>query len=386
MAEKKIDPLAIQKEQVAKLLRSADEFARDGRFDDAILELERVLRIDPKNNYARSFLERVRYMQKKAEQRGRQQTEEAELSLDERMNVISRHLALAEEYTNACNYHQALAEIAEVYRIDPTNYYARAFSERIEVLMQQEQSGGGRATRTDQQAPEVPRGGLMMYRELLKEVWFDGKVTPEETEELARVREAYAITMEEHLELEKQVRVEAYTEALCIAWRDNVLTETERGILQTIREKYGITREEQAIAEAQFDVSKRTMKTKGTVMIVDHDQNALVILSKRLKSRGYAAIIAPQPEAALQILNSQTPDIILSGLRFPGQAIDGYGFLERIRRNPILRRIPFFCMTTSRDPKVLRAGLRLGIDFLLAKPVDFETFIAALEGRLRSKA
>ncbi len=382
MAEKKIDPLAIQKEQIARLLRSADEFTRDNRFDDAILELERVLRIDAKHSYARSFLERVRYMQKKADQSWRQQTEEAEQSLDQRMTVISRHLASAEAYMAVRNFKQALAVIAEIYRIDPTNYYARAFSERIEAAMQQEQ-GAARAAQAEQAQKPLPRGNLMMYRELLKEVWFDGKVTPEEAEELARVREAYAITREEHEQLERDVRVDAYYEALCIAWRDNVLTDVERSALQTMREKYGISQEELAAAEAKFDASKRALKTKGTVLIVDGDQNALVFLSKRLKSRGYDSVLASSPENALQLLAGQTPDLILTDVAFPGQQIDGFEFLERVRQQPALKRVPFFCMTTSRDPKVIRAGLRLGIDFLLAKPVDIETFIAALEGRLR---
>ncbi len=379
MAEKKIDPLAIQKEQIARLLRSADEFARDNRFDDAILELERVLRIDARHSYARSFLERVRYMQKKADQSWRQQTEEAELSLDQRMNVISRHLASAEAYMAVRNYKQALAVIAEIYRIDSTNYYARAFSERIEAAMQQEQG----AAQAEQAQKPLPRGSLMMYRELLKEVWFDGKVTPEEAEELARVREAYTITPEEHEQLEREVRVDAYYEALCIAWRDNVLTDAERSALQTMREKYGISAEELATAEARFESSKRALKTKGTVLIVDGDQNTLVFLSKRLKSRGYDSEIASSPDKALQLLAGQTPDLILTDVSFPGQSIDGFEFLERIRQQPALKRVPFFCMTTSRDPKVVRAGLRLGIDFLLAKPVDIETLIAALEGRLR---
>ncbi len=125
------------------------------------------------------------------------------------------------------------------------------------------------------------------------------------------------------------------------------------------------------------------MKRKGLILIVDGDQNSLVLISKRLKSRGYESILAPHPEMALQSLGSETPDLILSEVSFPGQKMDGYEFLQRVRQQPALKHIPFYCMTTSRDPKVIRAGLRLGIDFLLAKPLDIETFVAALEGRLR---
>jgi CheY-like chemotaxis protein len=387
MSEKKIDPTLLFKEQVAKLLRSADEFSREGRYDDAILELERVLRLDPKNSYARSFLERVRFMQKRAEQKGQMAAHDIELSLEERMNVISRHLAAAEEYVKLRNYRQALAEIADVYRIDPTNYYARAFSERIEQLMEQEKTQAEHVKKAAVvgKPPVIQeRGAIMLYRELLKEVWFDGKVTPEEEQELVHVRELFSIMEDEHQAIEREVKIEAYVEALRIVWRDNVVTDTERTVLQSMREKYAMSPEELAEAESRFEASKRVVRTKGTILVVDPDREALVALSKKLKNRGYLMFMAQRVEDAWQILSTQTPSLVLSEVFFPGQPTDGFAFFQKLREHTVLRHVPFFCMASVDEPKVIRAGLRLGVDLFLTKPIDFETLIAALEGRLKS--
>ena len=387
MAEKRIDPSVLFKEQIAKLLRAADEFSRQDRFDDAILELERVLRLDPKNSYARNFLERVRFMQKRADQRGRAAAHEVELSLEERMSVISRHLASAEEYVKVRNYRQALAEVAEVYRIDPTNYYARAFSDRIEVLMEEEKTQPEKVQKPVAvgKLPEaMERGSLLMYRELLKEVWFDGKVTAEEEQELQHVRTIFSITVQEHHILEREVKIDAYVEALRIAWRDNVLTETERSILQTMREKFGLMPEELAEAEARFESVKRIIRSRGTILVVDPDREELVGLSKKLKNRGYLMYMAQRVEDAWQILNTQTPNLIISEAFFPGQSTDGFAFFQKLREHTVLRRVPFFCMAAVNDPKVLRAALRMGVDQFLEKPVDFETLTAAIEGKLKS--
>jgi CheY-like chemotaxis protein len=392
MAEKKIDSSVLFKEQIAKLLRSADEFTRENRFDDAILELERVLRLDPKNNYARSFLERVRYLQKRADQRGRSQAHEAELSLEERMTKISRHLTAAEEYVKQRSYRQALAEIAEVYRIDQNNYYARAFSERIEMLMEQEKLQIDRAAKVSTAPPVIvasrtipgmDRGVMVLYHELLREMWLDGQISPEEERELHHVCEIFGISEEQHGAIEREVKIEAYVDALRIAWRDNVLTETERSILLSLREKYNITGEVVGDAENRFESTKRMIRSKGTILVVDPDREALVTLSKKLKNRGYLMYMAQRIEDAWQILNTQTPSIIISEALFPNQTMDGFGFYQKLHEHPVLRRVPFFCITSVADPKIIRAGLRLGIDYFVAKPVDFETLTAAIEGRLR---
>ncbi|MGD0036020.1 MAG: hypothetical protein ABSC53_01855, partial [Bacteroidota bacterium] len=66
--EKKLDPQVL-KERIGKHLRTADEFTRFQRYEEAIIEIEHALEIDPKNNYARSFLERVKLMHKRTKQK-----------------------------------------------------------------------------------------------------------------------------------------------------------------------------------------------------------------------------------------------------------------------------------------------------------------------------
>jgi response regulator RpfG family c-di-GMP phosphodiesterase len=127
------------------------------------------------------------------------------------------------------------------------------------------------------------------------------------------------------------------------------------------------------------------IRSKGTILVVDPDREELVTLSKKLKNRGYLMYMAQRVEDAWQILNTQTPSIIISEALFPSQVTDGFGFFQKLREHPVLRRVPFFCITSVDDPKVIRAGLRLGIDYIVSKPLDFETLTAAIEGRLREQ-
>ncbi|MCX6122969.1 MAG: response regulator [Ignavibacteriales bacterium] len=389
--ENKLDLQAL-KERIGKHLRTADEFTRYQRYEEAILEIDSALKIDPKNNFARSFLERVKLMQKRSQQNAAVQSGPAELTLEERMEIISRHLSTAEDFVNKKDYKAALEEIAEVYKIDPKNYYAQTFSERIDTLMQEGSVDGAKlfkpvlqAEESDRVRPqEDERGSIIMYRELLKNVWLDGKVSDEEAQELTAVRELFGITQEDHEKLERHVKIEAYLEALHIAWRNNLLTEAEKKTLHMMREKYDISPEEQKISEARYDEVKRPSKSHGTILIVDTDRKILVSLGKALKQRGYTILMAQKVEDAYQILSAQTPHIIMSELFFTNSQIDGVAFFEKLREHSVLKDVPFVIMSSLTDRKIIQAGLRLGVDHYITKPVDIDLLLAIIDGKLRT--
>lgn len=393
--EKKLDPQVL-KERLGKHLRTADEFTRYQRYEEAIMEIERALELDPKNNYARSFLERVKLMHKRSQQKEPEQPASTEISLEERMAVIARHLSAAEEYINKRDFKHALEEVAKVYKIDPQNYYAQTYSARIDILMQEGSPEAAKPVTvqtppTVTAAPASPviqeyhgaeRGSTLMYRELLKDAWLDGKITEQEARELSTMRDLFGITQEEHEQLEHDVKIEAYLEALRIVWHDNVLSDAERKTLQLMREKYGITAEELTIAESKFEKMKRSAKSLGTVLIVEPDRENLISLVKLLKQRGFTVFMAQRVEDALQIITTQTPNLIIAEVQFPSSQIDGVGFLKKVREHSALRRTPFIFTSSINDKKVVHASYRLGADHFIPKPIDTHLLLAMIEGKL----
>jgi CheY-like chemotaxis protein len=387
--DKKLDPQVV-KERIGKHLRTADEFTRQERYEEALMEIERALEMDPKHNYARSFLERVKMMHKRSQPKESDQERADEKSLEERTALISQHLSTAEEYINLKDYPHALEEIARVYKIDPKNYYAQTYSERIDILMNDKsiQDDKPVVTRVQPAAPDIQplpipvRGSTLMYRELLKDVWLDGKVTDQEEQELTSMRDLFGITQEEHLKLERETKIEAYLEALRIAWRDHSLSGLEQKALQMMLEKYGISKEEQVEAESRYTEIKRSSKSRGDVLIVDANRETLVSLGKALTHRGFAVLMAQKPEDALKILSTHTPNFILSDVLFPKDQMDGVELLEKLSDLSILKKTKFFFISSVTDKKVIQACYRLGADQVLAKPIDLDTLLSMIEGRL----
>jgi CheY-like chemotaxis protein len=387
--ENKIDPQEL-KERIGKHMRTADEFTRQQRYEEAIMEIERALEIDPKNNYARSFLERVKLMHKRAQPAVPEQTTAEENKSEDPTVLISQYLSKAEEYINMKDYTHALEEVARVYKIDSKNYYAQTYSDRIDILMQNKGIENDKpvATFVQPEEPAVQReqipvsGSTLMYIELLKEVWFDGKITEQESQELSALRDLFGITQEDHLKLERETRIAAYLEALRIAWRDHSLSGLEQKALQMMINKYGISKEEQTEAESRYTEIKQALKSRGTILVVDSDRHILVSLSKGLQQNGFTAILSQKVEDAIQILSTHTPNLILSEILFAKGQMDGMEFRRKLSEDPVLKQTPFFFLCSIANKKVEQACYRLGIDHVVTKPIDMKMLLSMIEGKL----
>ena len=406
MADKK-DASNPLKEVIARHLRTADAYAKEGAFDNAMLEIQRALNLDPKNYYAQSFEERIRTQLEKAQQKSDVRTQQAADDAEKKIEQVSQLLRNAEQFISAKNYIAALKEIAAVYKIDPRNYFATSYSDRIEALMTQKNEGPRQTTVQSATPPRAPipapapvphpqlplvepknkdeKASIIMYRELLKEMWYDGKLTPEEIDELQKVRQMFSITQEEHVKAEKQVHIEAYVDALKIAWRDGMVSQSEDAVLALMRERFNISMEEHLSAEANILWAKRNNAlAKAELLIAEDDRALLLSLAAKLRKHGYEVLTAERVPKALKLMEQTTPDLILSDLMFGEGEMSGLEFYHQVRNDPHSKEIPFLLMSGISDEFVVRAGVRMGIDDFLAKPFSLELLLATIEGKLRS--
>jgi DNA-binding NarL/FixJ family response regulator len=74
------------------------------------------------------------------------------------------------------------------------------------------------------------------------------------------------------------------------------------------------------------------------------------------------------------------PDLILCDIMLPGA--DGHAVLRAIRAEPAIAGTPFIFLTARGEKGDLRAGMNLGADDYLTKPVSAEDLLAAVQSRL----
>src|SRR5665648_55631 len=117
-------------------------------------------------------------------------------------------------------------------------------------------------------------------------------------------------------------------------------------------------------------------------LIVDDEITNRILLSKILSSRGYGIFEAANGIEALEQIEKETPDIIISDIMMP--VMDGFTLLRVLQKNSKTKAIPFIFYTAvyvSKEDQEL--GLALGALRFLIKPIEPNEFLCELEAALK---
>jgi CheY-like chemotaxis protein len=119
-----------------------------------------------------------------------------------------------------------------------------------------------------------------------------------------------------------------------------------------------------------------------TVLIAEDNAVNRELLRELLEIRGYTVIETCNGEEALDQIEKVQPDILLLDLNMP--VLDGFGTIERIRKNPRFRSLPVLAVTAYAMQGDREKILTAGFDGYLSKPINSTTLQQELE-RLLSK-
>jgi DNA-binding NarL/FixJ family response regulator len=98
-----------------------------------------------------------------------------------------------------------------------------------------------------------------------------------------------------------------------------------------------------------------------------------------LKMEGYEVLEAPNGAEGIRLAHEELPDLILCDIMMPEQ--DGYAVLQAVRVNRVTATTPFIFLTAKGEKPDLRAGMNLGADDYLVKPVPRTELLEAIEAR-----
>ena len=120
------------------------------------------------------------------------------------------------------------------------------------------------------------------------------------------------------------------------------------------------------------------MIAKQKILIVDDDNNIAELISLYLTKECYECRIVNDGEAALKVLDSFQPNLVLLDLMLPG--MDGYQVCREIRHKS---NLPIIMLSAKGEifDKVL--GLELGADDYIIKPFDSKELVARVKAVLR---
>jgi DNA-binding response OmpR family regulator len=118
-----------------------------------------------------------------------------------------------------------------------------------------------------------------------------------------------------------------------------------------------------------------------TVLVADDDEDLCDLLRTNLEADGFVVLVAGDGRRALEIIESENPDVVLLDIMMP--VLDGYGVLERLSKNPH-ERTKVILITAKASSRDRLQGWELGADEYVTKPFDLNSLLKRVR-RLHSK-
>lgn len=115
------------------------------------------------------------------------------------------------------------------------------------------------------------------------------------------------------------------------------------------------------------------------ILVVEDDKNLKKLIVTCLKKSNYTTLEANNGEEALDLLDKNYIDLIISDIMMP--KMDGFELINELRTSKY--KIPILIITAKSDIKDKKQGFLLGADDYMVKPINMEELILRVQVLLR---
>ncbi len=121
-----------------------------------------------------------------------------------------------------------------------------------------------------------------------------------------------------------------------------------------------------------------------SILVIDDNPNILDNTAEILELAGYTVYTAENGKIGVDLAMQHKPSLIVCDIMMP--ELDGYGVLHLIRKNDVLKNIPFVFLTAKTERSDFRKGMEMGADDYITKPFDDIELLNAIDVRLKKAA
>jgi DNA-binding NarL/FixJ family response regulator len=116
------------------------------------------------------------------------------------------------------------------------------------------------------------------------------------------------------------------------------------------------------------------------ILVIEDEPEMCRNLTTILRMEKFHPLPAENGRVGIELAKKEKPDLILCDVMMP--ELDGYGVIAALRANAETVAIPFIFLTAKGEKPDIRAGMNLGADDYLTKPVAKADLLAAIHSRL----
>jgi two-component system, chemotaxis family, chemotaxis protein CheY len=113
-----------------------------------------------------------------------------------------------------------------------------------------------------------------------------------------------------------------------------------------------------------------------TILTVDDSRTMRDMLNLTLSGAGYRVVQAEDGMHGLEVLEREKPHVIITDINMP--KLDGFGFIEGVRRTECYRAVPILVLTTESDVEKKLRARSAGATGWIVKPFDAVKLVEAV--------
>jgi len=122
----------------------------------------------------------------------------------------------------------------------------------------------------------------------------------------------------------------------------------------------------------------------GHILVVDDDTLGRMQAAQCVKLQGHRVTLAEGGAQALELLRSQTFELVLLDLMMPD--VDGFEVLRQMQADEKLRAVPVIVVSGADETESIARCIEMGAVGHVAKPIDPELLAARVQAALTEKS
>ena len=99
---------------------------------------------------------------------------------------------------------------------------------------------------------------------------------------------------------------------------------------------------------------------------MDDEPDVVAVIGHALTSEGFDVMVAYDGISALDMVETEKPDLVLLDLMMP--MMSGYEVCEQIKANPATKEIPVICLSSAHAPNARAQSMKVGAVTFVEKP------------------
>lgn len=116
-----------------------------------------------------------------------------------------------------------------------------------------------------------------------------------------------------------------------------------------------------------------------SILVCEDDFAIKTMISTKLKQENYSVYTAQNGQEALNLMEKQQIDLVISDIMMP--EMDGYEFVQTLRETKYT--LPILMITAKSQLESLEEAFKLGVDDYMVKPLRLEELVLRVKALLR---